>query len=150
MDEHPRHTERVPGGGFRCRIRQRGGLLQPAVRLSAVPDERGEAKGRTGPGVLAERPGRPPRPTAAGSTSASRTGLARYGLIRTHWESDTNGFGADLDPVVFGRRPVDTLRVVCMRMPPFIPCPRDSCAINTRQTGFETSSSYYFTTLHGD
>ena len=40
--------------------------------------------------------GRPPRFEFGGSRIKS--------LIRTHWESTRNGFGAVLDPVVFGRR----------------------------------------------
>ena len=45
---------------------------------------------------LAGTRGRPPSSDLGGSCSRSRS--------RTHCESDTNGFGAVLDPVVFGRR----------------------------------------------
>ena len=40
--------------------------------------------------------GRPPR--------GDIRGLGKRSLIRFHWESLMNGFGAVLDPVLFGRR----------------------------------------------
>lgn len=56
--------------------------------------------------------GRPP--AGDGSRSSNKS------LIRFHWESLTNGFGAVLDPVVFGRRRFGHMdRVINMRATPF-------------------------------
>lgn len=56
--------------------------------------------------------GRPPAGEGAPSSNKS--------LMRFHWESLTNGFGAVLDPVVFGRRRFGHMdRVINMRATPF-------------------------------
>jgi hypothetical protein len=56
--------------------------------------------------------GRPPSGEGSGGSNKS--------LIRFHWTSVTKGFGAVLDPVVFGRRLRGHIdRVTCMRGSPF-------------------------------
>jgi hypothetical protein len=72
--------------------------------------------------------GRPP----AGEGS----GFSNKSLIKFHWTSETKGFGAVLDPVVFGRRRRRHCdRVISMRGSPFaltqmqIACHRINCTI---------------------